>query len=137
MNEGSLPTCPVSVLAVAYPCASASASAGYTMTPAQAPLPTDCSLLFQPETGIHTSILMSESSAGLSVAWTRQNAGRALNEGAGSPPPPGGVKPPAATVFANAIVMWGVVVFGVEMEARLSHDTGAPAAAAIPPVSVI
>ena len=81
---------------------------------------------------------MSESFAGLSAAWTRQNAGRALNEGSGPRPPPGGVKSPAATVFADAIVMWGiVVVFGIEMEARLSQDAGALAAAAIAPVSVI
>src|SRR5712691_11589320 len=108
------------------------------MTPAHAPLPTDCSLLFHPETGIHTSILMSESSAGVSAAWTRQNAGRALNEGAGPRPPPGGVKSPAATVFADAIVREGiVVVFGIEVEARLSQDTAEPAAAAIAPVNAI
>src|SRR5882672_10484704 len=132
MNEGSLPACTVSVLAVAYPCASAAASAGYTMTPAQAPLPTDCRLLFHPEAGIHTSILMSESSVGLRVAWTRQNAGRVLNEAAGTRPAPGGVKSPAATVFADAMLVRGIV-----REARLSQDTGALAAEAITPVSVM
>src|SRR5581483_786872 len=42
------------------------------MAPLQPPLPTDSSLPFQPDSGIQTSILTSESVVGLSVAATRQ-----------------------------------------------------------------
>src|SRR5258708_2896444 len=84
------------------------------------PVPFPWKLPFQPAAGIQTSILMSESLVGLSVAVTRQNAGRFLNGAVGSPrppPPAGGVKAPAATVAAEVIV-----VFGNDREARLSHD---------------
>jgi hypothetical protein len=40
------------------------------------PLPVPAYLPFQPENGIHTSILMSESEVGVKVAAIRQNAGR-------------------------------------------------------------
>ncbi len=48
------------------------------MLPAQPPLPTPWNLPFQPEAGIHTSTLMSESDEGVSVALTRQKAGTLL-----------------------------------------------------------
>src|SRR5512138_1587116 len=46
------------------------------MLPAHAPLPTACSFVFQLAAGSQTSILMSESLEGVSVAATRQNGGR-------------------------------------------------------------
>ena len=49
------------------------------MLPFQPPLPTARNLPFQPDAGSQTSILMSESAVGLSVAATRQNAGRSAN----------------------------------------------------------
>jgi len=42
------------------------------MEPAQPKLPAPISFPFQPESGSQTSILMSESPLGLSVAATRQ-----------------------------------------------------------------
>src|SRR5882672_3016252 len=87
------------------------------------PVPFPWKLPFQPVTGIHTSILMSESPVGFRVAVTRQKAGRFLNGARGSPRPPppgGGVNAPAATVAADVIV-----VFGKDSEARLSHDAAA------------
>ena len=41
----------------------------------KAPFPTAWYFPFQPSDGIQTSTLMSESSVGVSVADTRQNAG--------------------------------------------------------------
>ena len=55
------------------------ASAFVSMLPFQPPLPIAWNLPFQPAAGSHTSILMSESADGLSVAATRQNAGRSVN----------------------------------------------------------
>src|SRR5213593_270819 len=65
---------------------------------------------------------MSESLDGLSVAATRQNAGRVLAPSPPRPPPraPGCVKPPAGTVSADVIV-----VSGSFSEARLSHVVAA------------
>jgi hypothetical protein len=64
--------------------------AGKLIDPAHAPLPTDWSELFQPAAGIHTSILISESLDGFSVAPTRQKAGRFRNAAAlGALPFPG------------------------------------------------
>jgi hypothetical protein len=77
---------------------------------------------FQPDAGIQTSILMSESVDGFSVAATRQNAGRPLAActkvaGAGVPPAAIGiVNAPASTARASVIV-----VFGSASDARLSH----------------
>src|ERR1700693_622070 len=98
---------------------------------------------FQADAGIQTSILMSESEDGFSVAATRQNAGRSLTAcakavGGGVPPAVMGiVSAPASTVCASVIV-----VFGSASDARLSHAwpsawaaTGAAtnrAAAAVP-----
>ncbi len=49
------------------------------MAPAKPPLPGTTNLPFQAAAGIQSSILMSESLDGLSVAATRQNAGRSAN----------------------------------------------------------
>src|SRR5216683_3085652 len=82
------------------------------MTPAHPPLPTAWNFPFHPEAGSHTSILMSESVVGASVAATRQNAGRLAN-GPGPTPgprparPAGGVNCPAATGCAMVIVECG------------------------------
>src|ERR1700722_4670592 len=46
------------------------------MEPPQPPLPTARNLPFHPVTGSHTSIPISESLVGLSVAATRQKGGR-------------------------------------------------------------
>jgi hypothetical protein len=46
--------------------------AGEAIAPLKAPLPTAWNLPFQPVAGSHTSILMSESLVGVSVAATRQ-----------------------------------------------------------------
>src|SRR2546428_13080976 len=61
---------------------------------------------------------MSESLEGVRVAATRQKGGRVENCEAAIAEPPGvgGVKAPAATVFADVIV-----VFGNLREARLSQ----------------
>src|SRR5688500_2596924 len=84
------------------------------MLPFHPPLPTACSLPFQPAIGNHTSILMSDSFAGASVAATRQNAGRSAS--AAPPRPPACAMPPAATDCAE--VTAPLVSFAVE---RLSH----------------
>src|ERR1041385_8722632 len=96
------------------------------MVPAQAPLPTDCRFPFQADSGSQTSILISESVEGVSVAATRQNDGRFLNDwgcfplGAGK----GDVNAPAAT--SSATVM---AVFFSLSDVRLWHveapETGA------------
>src|SRR5579859_3575237 len=75
------------------------------MLPAQAPLPTDCRFPFHPDSGSQTSILISESLLGVSVAATRQNAGTLRKDG-GCLPLGGGrgeVKAPAATVSVMVI----------------------------------
>src|SRR5579862_4358566 len=93
------------------------------MTPAQPPLPTDWSLLFQSDPGSHTSILILESLEGVKVAVTRQNAGRWAKREPEIPGPPsalsgtGGVKAPAATSAADVIL-----VLGKERWARLSQE---------------
>ena len=91
------------------------------MLPFQPPLPTAWNFPFQPVAGSQTSILMSESLEGLSVAATRQNAGRSANCAPPPPrPPAGGVNAPAAT--GCAIVM---VASGSLSELRLSHVAAA------------
>src|SRR6516162_306024 len=114
------PSCPVSVDAAAYPRRSAVASALLSMLPFQPPLPVASNLPFQLGAGIQTSILMSESGVGFSVAAIRQNAGRSPN-GFSPPrparPPPAGLSAPAAT--ASAVV---ILAFGRFSEVRLSHD---------------
>jgi len=63
---------------------------------------------FQLASGIHASILMSESVDGLSVAATRQNAGSCLKAAVGCTPPRPGAgdeNAPAATDCVSAIVV--------------------------------
>src|SRR6187399_1422349 len=104
------------------------------MLPFQPPLPTIRNLPFHAVlpgapaargAGSHTSILMSESAVGLSVAATRQNAGRSAN--ALPPRPPGCENAPAATASAAVIV-----ALGSASDARLSQV----AACAVAVVSV-
>src|SRR5215471_14462839 len=73
------------------------------MVPAHAPLPTDSSFPFHPDSGSHTSIRISESLAGVNVAATRQNAGTFLNTSA---PRTFAVKAPGPTDFVSVIVVW-------------------------------
>src|SRR5712691_9385043 len=99
------------------------------MLPAQPPLPTAWSLPFHPEVGSQTSILMSESLVGFSVAATRQNGGRLAYGDACAPPRPGVIKPPAAAAVPAATVCAVVIVaFGSASFASDSHEAG-PAAA--------
>src|SRR5688572_20553896 len=91
------------------------------MLPFQPPLPTAWNLPFQPDAGSHSSILMSDSLVGVSVAATRQNAGRSAN-GLAPPRPPGWVKAPAPTGWA--IVTAPLLSLAV---ARLSHVAAAAA----------
>src|SRR5205807_1800901 len=90
------------------------------MTPAQPPLPTAWNFPFHPTAGSQTSILMSESDDGVSVAATRQKAGRRLNCSIAAGPIPGRVKPPAGTSWATVIeVSWSA------RDDRLSQDAAA------------
>src|SRR6476659_2029758 len=84
--------------------------AAYGIVPLQPPLPTACSLPFQPSSGSQTSILISESFVGLSAAATRQKPGRSR--------PCGCFTDPAGC--ASAAVM---LVAGSFKDARLSQDT--------------
>src|SRR5262249_6389431 len=108
------------------------------MVPAQPPLPTAWNLPFHAWAGSQTSILISESEEGVSVAATRQNAGNWLNCGSAGPVP-GRLNPPAGTSWAKAIE-----VFGSARDDKLSHDALASRACIIsarrsahdPPVTV-
>src|SRR5437763_846460 len=77
------------------------------MLPAHAPLPTASSLPFHPEAGSQTSILMSESLDGVSVAATRQNTGSPPKAVRPLAPRPGATNVPAPTVCANVIATGG------------------------------
>src|SRR5262250_809237 len=78
------------------------------IAPVQPPFPTAINFPFHPETGIQTSILMSESVVGLMVAATRQNAGRVLYTGGTTAPGAApGSNAPAATVWARVMVVSG------------------------------
>src|SRR5579859_2268625 len=90
------------------------------MDPAKPPLPTPRKLWFQPLSGIQTSILMSESGAGLSVAVTRQKAKRflGLKTGPNSCSPPGGTNAPAAICCAEVMVVEGSL--SVEMLSQVA-----------------
>jgi hypothetical protein len=92
------------------------------MAPDQPPLPTAWNLPFQPESGIQTSILISESDVGFKVAATRQKAGRFLYGGGPCKfaAPAGGVNSPAG--IGCAIV---IVVSGSFSAVRLSHEAAA------------
>src|SRR5262245_31609216 len=87
------------------------------MLPAQPPLPTAWNFPFHPVAGSQTSILMSESDDGVSVAATRQKAGRRLNCCTAAGAIPGRVKPPAGTIWARVIA-----VSGSARDDKLSHD---------------
>ena len=69
----------MSVVAAAYPLRRLVASPAGAIAPAKPPLPGTTNLPFQPDAGIHSSILMSESRLGLIDAATRQNAGSSAN----------------------------------------------------------
>src|SRR6476469_2564159 len=71
------------------------------MEPAHAPLPTCWNLPFQPLSGSHSSLLISESEDGVSVSWTRQKAGSPVMAfGASAPGDAGGVNWPPVTAVA-------------------------------------
>src|SRR5215472_17321810 len=89
------------------------------MAPAQPPLPTARNLPSHASAGSQTSILMSESGEGVSVAATRQKVGNWLNCGAAGPVP-GRVNAPAGTGWAKVIE-----VYGSARDNRLSHDDAA------------
>src|SRR4026207_1391424 len=92
------------------------------MVPAHPPLPTAWNLPFHATAGSQTSILMSESEEGVSVAATRQKAGNWLNCGTAGPVP-SRLNPPAGTIWAE-IVEW----VGSDRDDKLSHDAAAPSA---------
>src|SRR4249919_2135742 len=73
------------------------------MTPAQPPLPTAWNLPFHPLAGSQTSVLMSESLVGVSVAATRQNGPSATYGFRPRGGPSGGWNVPGATT--SALVM--------------------------------
>src|SRR5262249_36758702 len=117
------PSCPVSVVAAAYPLRSAAASGVGLIAPAKPPLPGMTNLPFQWGVGKQTPFLIGESALGMSVAPTRKKAGRAA-KGEGAPPRPrlgapagvaapvplgagSGTNVPASTVLANVIVVCG------------------------------
>src|SRR3954452_20731524 len=104
--------------------------AAYPIAPFHAPLPTAWNFPFQFAAGSQTSILMSESLDGVSVAATRQNAGRSVMALPRPARPPGAENAPAAT--GCPIV---TVAFGSVSEARLSHvaASAAPGRATSPP----
>src|SRR5688572_19276934 len=99
------------------------------MVPAQPPLPTAWNLPFHATAGSQTSILMSESEVGVSVAATRQKAGNWLNCGSAGPVP-GRLNPPAGTIWAKVID-----VFGSDRDDKLSHDAAASACPSIISIS--
>src|SRR6188474_330136 len=122
-NAAVFPTCPVSVPAVAYPSRSAYAIGEYGIVPAHAPLPTAWNLPFHC-VGSQTSILMSESADGRSVAETRQNSGNTAYNGfvAG---PAGGLNVPGGTTTTAVIVVAGSVTFASSAQVAASTARGA------------
>src|SRR5580692_1259539 len=86
------------------------------MVPAKPPLPTAWNFPFQSAIGSQTSILMSESEEGVSVAATRQKVGSWLNC-AFAESAPGRASVPAGTSSARVID-----VFGSARDDRLAHD---------------
>src|ERR1700733_14739697 len=94
-----------------------------------------CKSLFQPEAGSQTSILMSESLDGASVAITRQKAGRPLKRAVFGRPGPGaagGIKAPAAMLWADVMVTWGRL-----SRERLSHVEPPVGAATSEPAGMV
>src|SRR5437762_10996488 len=89
------------------------------MVPAQPPLPTASNFPFQSAAGSQTSILMSDSDEGASVAVTRQKVGSWPNCGAAGLVP-GRVNAPACTMWARVIE-----VFGSARDDKLWHGDAA------------
>src|SRR5215813_126852 len=100
------------------------------MFPAQPPLPTAWNFPFHSEAGSQTSTLMSESDEGVSVAATRQKAGSRLNCCAAGGAIPGSVKPPAGTIWAKVIEVFGSARDAVAVDAvaypSCTADASAP-----------
>src|SRR5215471_15002146 len=93
------------------------------MIPAQLPLPTAWNLPFHPSDGNQTSILISESDDGSSVAATRQKGARvatACPSGPNSGPRAGLENPVGPTLSARVMVVCGSL-----RDARLSHAAAA------------
>src|SRR5437588_345200 len=105
--------------------------------PRNTPAAVGCSRPFQLATGIQNSALISESLDGLSVAVTRQNAGRSFATGGGPPKGAtpcggaGGVNFPASTIAAEVIVaagsekdarLWQLAAIAGTMEASTTTD---------------
>jgi hypothetical protein len=96
------------------------AIASSAIDPARPPLPTDSSLPFHCDAGSHTSIFMSESAVGRSVANTRQNAGTLIVLVLSNPFTVNG---PAGTVCAELTSPWSILNW-----ARDSHVADSPSA---------
>src|SRR5204863_8540987 len=99
--------------AVAYPRMTPATSDAVGIDPAHPPLPACSYLPFQPETGIHTSNVISESLEGFVTALTTQRAGTTIGAGPPARPPPTG---PSGTTAADMIE-----VCGSASDTRLSH----------------
>src|SRR5678816_4946504 len=101
------------------------------MVPAHPPLPTAWNFPFH-FAGSHTSILMSESLDGISVAATRQNAGSDAytRDTCGGAPPcraaPGGVNAPAATSCAIVIFVLSSVRRASDSQVCLLYTSPSP-----------
>src|SRR5262245_14222654 len=88
------------------------------MAPLSPPLPDACTLRFQPESGNHTSIRISESGVGVNRAATRQKAGSVLNTFAAAAFGGGcGTNPPAAIDSAEVTVPLASVIFASDSQA--------------------
>ena len=85
------------------------------MDPLNAPFPTAWNFWFQPLTGIQSSMVMSESVDGVSLAVTRHSARGARAE------PSAAIEPPASTGCAPAMA-----TFGSDSDLRLSHAELSP-----------
>src|SRR5258706_8671748 len=97
--------------------------AGYAIEPVNAPLPTAWNFWFQSADGNQTSIAMSESLDGLSLAATRQNARGAVTVAFASSaavPFDVGLNGPASTARASVMV-----AFGSESAASFSQAVAA------------
>src|SRR5437764_533242 len=94
------------------------------MVPANPPLPTPRNRPFHAFNGIHTSILISESLVGVSVAATRQNGGRFINGWEA----PGGTSDPAVTGVAMVIRVCGTFssVSDSQRTVAAARDENAP-----------
>src|SRR6478752_7644015 len=91
------------------------------MIPPQLPLPTAWNLSFHPSDGNQTSILISESDDGDSVAATRQKGVRVANACPAEPSPMAGLENPSGTTLSARVIVVCVSL----RDARLSHDDAA------------